>query len=814
MNTIDDVQGIESIAIIGMSCRFPGAKNIDEFWQNLRNGKESLTFFSDVELSAAGVPQKLYNNPDYVNAGCVIDDIEMFDSTFFGYSDEEAEFIDPQQRLFLECAYEAIEDAGCSIQNYDGTTGIFGGTRTSGYIKVLNSVLMRPGSSRSFEAILGNTVDQACLRISYGLGLKGPSIGVQTVCSTSLVAVHMACESLQSGECDLALAGASAILVPQTHGYLHEDGMFLSPDGHCRAFDIKAQGFVPGNGLGFVVLKRFSEAIEDRNHIYALVKGTAVNNDGSSKIGYRAPSLEGQTAVIKEAMQIADVDAETISYIEANGTGTFHGDSIEIEALSRVFLAQTDKKAFCGIGAVKTNIGHLTQAAGIAGLIKTILSLKNKQLPPSLNCDTPNPKLQDSPFYVIREFSEWKSNGSPRRAGVNAFAIGGTNAHVVLEEAPALPEPTKIDERTFHILTISAKTDNALQNVVNRYDQFMKSHPDIAFQDICFTTNVGRAHYSHRLSVVADSRKKLSEQISTFSARQKQIAGSAQYAGNSMVLKTAFLFSDHTPQFTENYRSFYNTQPQFREAIDLCADILKKHHDPSLFPIIFNDSDLDKNVYTPTAVFALEYALAMMWKSWGIEPSVVTGHGVGEYAAACVAEVFSVEDGLRLVETRDYLGRNVSVKEKNTVFTSFEETANSIVLSSPKINIISLHTGYLTDKKEICRKEYWYQQNQEQLEVIPKSDHLKEQQINCFMEIGPGSLFFDTWQKELLQEQGVWLKTYNKENDNQQQILKCLGKLYVRGADIDWNKFASSSQHRRISLPTYPFERKRCWFDG
>jgi len=809
----EEFEEIEPIAIIGASCRFPGADSLDEFWANLCNGNESVSFFTEDELAEEKVSPDIYKSSDYVNAACVIDDIEMFDPVFFGYTEEEAELIDPQQRLFLQCAYEAIEDAGYSVQNYDGITGVFGGTRTSSYAKLLNSILIRVGSLKSFEVILGNTVDQACLRVSYGLNLKGPSIGVQTVCSSSIVAVHLACESLQNGECDLALAGASAINIPQKQGYLYDEGMVLSPDGHCRAFDIKAQGSVPGNGIGVVVLKRFSEAVEDKDHIYAVVKGTAVNNDGASKIGYRAPSIEGQASVINNAVQLAGIDPGTISYIEANGTGTFHGDSVEIEALSRVFQANSDRKSFCGIGAVKTNIGHLTHAAGIAGLIKTILSLKYKKLPPSLNCETLNPQLNNSPFYVVRELSEWKTDYIPRRAGVNAFAIGGSNAHVVLEEAPQFEEPVKKVKGVFHILAISAKTEKALGKLVKKYDFFLKSHPEEEFQDICFTANVGRDHFPCRLALVADSMGDLSRQISDLVKEPKQLTDKKHFSGNNKVLKTAFLFFDHTTEFMTNYRFFYDTQPQFREGIDLCLDILKKNHGLSLFQFVLGDSISVNDTYSATAGFVVEYAFAAMWKSWGIEPSVVTGYGSGFCAAACVAEVIRLEDGLKLVVSKDDYLRNVVEKRDDNHFILFEEVMNNIELSAAKINIISPFTGIVTDIKETLISEFWNEEDKSSIDPEKIKNYLSEKDINYVIEIGNDSLLFSKNIGELLPGNGIAYKNYNQIINNQKYILECLSVLYVSGADINWKAF-NNNQFRRVSLPTYPFERKRCWFKG
>jgi len=805
----------EAIAIVGMGCRFPGANNIDEFWRNLQEGVDSLTYFTNKELLESGVKSALFNNPNYVNAAYILDDIELFDASFFGYLPEEAEVIDPQQRLLLECAYETLEDAGYDPQAYEGATGVFAGVRNSGFGKIVSSLIKQSGTSRSFEAMLGTSVDQTCMRISYCLNLKGPSVGVQTACSTSLVAVHMACESLKNGECDMVLAGAAGIFVPQRRGYLYEEGMISSPDGYCRAFDLKAKGTGAGNGLGMVLLKRFSDALADHDHIYALIRGAAVNNDGSSKMGYRAPSVEGETAVIAEALDMADVEAKTITYIEANGTGTFLGDSIEIEALTRAFRSQTDRKGFCGIGSVKTNIGHLTQAAGIAGLIKTVLSLKHRQLPPSLHFETPNPKLHDSPFFVNTTLSEWEeANGFPRRAGVNSFAIGGTNAHVILEEAPSIPQPAEKEEPSFHILTIAAKSENALQNMTAGYVKFLKSHPEASIADICFTSNIGRSHYPFRLSAVADSIEQLYESIGAFYSEGKPAPGLARYTGEQAISKIAFLFSGVDADFTGISRNFYNTQPHFREAIDRCANILKTHHNESLLSVLLGDSKIGEDVCAQTAIFALEYALACMWRSWGIEPSVVMGHGVGEYVAACVAEVFSVEDGLGLVAARGCVDRDAPVKGENTGFAFFKNAVARVAFVFPKIEMVSSSTGCLLKNTEICEKDYWCRKAVEPAGIDLEWNYFQKQGIDYFMEIGPDHGILETWRKSLSQEKFVILQSLNRERDEWWQILECLGELYVRGVNVNWKEFTHKCLYRRVSLPTYPFERKRCWFDG
>src|SRR5215213_8251359 len=424
---------IQDIAIIGMSGRFPGAADIKAFWQNLRDGVESISFFSEEELEALGVYPGLLKNPSFVRAGALVDDVEMFDAAFFGINPHEAEILDPQQRIALECAWEALESAGYDPERYPGLIGVYASGSPSAYLlyNLYPNVELR-ALIGNFQLTLSNDREFLPTRISYKLNLKGPSVNVQTACSSSLVSLHLACQSLLNYQCDMALAGGVSIRILRG-GYVYQEGGILSPDGHCRAFDAKAQGTVFGSGVGMVVVKRFEDAVADGDDIYAVVKSSAINNDGSAKIGYTAPSVDGQAKVIAEALAIGRIDPESISYIEAHGTGTSLGDPIEVAALNDVFRAKTSKKGFCAIGTVKTNVGHLDAAAGVTGIIKTAMALKSGLIPPSLNYDQPNPQIdfQNSPFYVNTELTEWKRGGTPRRAGVSSFGVGGTNAHAV-----------------------------------------------------------------------------------------------------------------------------------------------------------------------------------------------------------------------------------------------------------------------------------------------------------------------------------------------------------------------------------------------
>ncbi|MDF5727494.1 MAG: SDR family NAD(P)-dependent oxidoreductase [Rhizonema sp. PD38] len=644
------------LAIIAMSGRFPRAKNIDAFWENLCLGVESVSWFSDEELLINGVLPELLQNPNYVRANACVDEIELFDANFFGFNPKEAEILDPQQRVFLECAWETLEQAGYNPQIYAGSIGVYAGVGASDYLLknlYLNSAISQTVSMD--QLMLTTEKDFLPTRVAYKLNLTGPAVSIQTACSTSLVAVHMACQSLLNGECDMALAGGVTISIPQKAGYLYLEGMILSPDGHCRAFDAKAQGTIGGNGVGIVMLKRATDALADRDYIHAIIKGSAINNDGKNKIGFTAPSIEGQAKVIGEAQAIAGIDAETISYIEAHGTGTELGDPIEIAALTKAFRNSTKKKQFCAIGSVKTNIGHLDTAAGVAGLIKTVLALKHKQIPPSLHYQIPNPKIDfaNSPFYVNTEFSEWKTDGTPRRAGVSSFGIGGTNAHVVLEESPVLEKKIKDkgeQTRPVQLLVLSAKTSSALETVTNNLTEYLRQHPELSLTDVAYTLSVGRHAFEHRRILVCSE---LDEAITTL---PEQVLTGYTKSAPSVV----FMFSGQGSQYVNMAREIYQTEALFREQVDCCAELLQPELGLDLRDILYPSlaqteeatKQLQQTVIAQAALFTIEYALAKLWESWGIQPQGFIGHSIGEYVAACLADVFSLEDALFLVAAR------------------------------------------------------------------------------------------------------------------------------------------------------------------
>jgi phthiocerol/phenolphthiocerol synthesis type-I polyketide synthase E len=651
---MNSLTGLE-IAIVGMVGRFPKAKNLEQFWQNLRDGVECISHFTDDELRAAGIDEQTLNNPHYVKARAILEDAEWFDAGFFGLSPREAEILDPQQRVFLECAWEALETAGYNPDSVDAI-GVFGGATLSGYLMNLYHDQQLMNTLGQFPLLLGNGREFLTTRVSYLLNLRGPSINVQTACSTSLVAVHLACQSLLSGECDMALAGGVSIRLPLKGGYLYQEGGISSPDGHCRAFDASAQGTVGGSGAGIVVLKRLEDALNDRDTIYTIIKGSALNNDGAVKVSFTAPRIEGQAAVIQAAQAMAEVEPHHISYIEAHGTGTALGDPIEIAALTQSFQQQTQETNFCAIGAVKTNIGHLDAAAGIAGLIKTTLALQHRLIPPSLHFQRPNPQIDfaNSPFYVCTQPTPWQSP-HPRRAGVSSFGIGGTNAHVILEEAPELPSGSA--SRPWQLLLLSAKTETALSAATQRWITHAQSQPDLNLADVAYTLQVGRKPFSHRRFTVCQT---LAQGIEAFTTNSQQVLSQLAPDRSPSVV---FLFPGQGSQYLLMGQTLYQTEPTFRDTIDLCAELLQPHLDVDLRQILYPASEqktiaqlqLNQTAIAQSALFSVEYALAKLWMSWGIIPQALIGHSIGEYVAACVSEVFSLEDALRLVALRGKL---------------------------------------------------------------------------------------------------------------------------------------------------------------
>ncbi|HEX7182937.1 MAG TPA: condensation domain-containing protein [Thermoanaerobaculia bacterium] len=652
-----EASDVEGIAVIGMAGRFPGAASIEQFWRNLREGVELVSALSDADLLAAGIDEETLRDPRYVKAGALLDGIDRFDAPFFRFNPREAAVLDPQHRLLLECAWEALENAGHDGASFGGPIGVFAGSYSSTYLMfnlVSNPELLR--SVGFLNARILNDKDFLATRISYLLDLKGPSLCVQTACSTSLVATHLACRSLLSFECDLALAGGVSITALEKTGYSYQDGGIFSPDGHCRPFDARANGTVPGSGAGIVVLRRLADALEDGDRVLAVIRGTAINNDGSGKVGFTAPSVDAQAQVIAAALDFAEVSPRTITYVEAHGTGTAIGDPMEVAALTQVFGEETEDTAFCGIGSLKSNIGHLDAAAGVASLIKTVLALEHGEIPPSLNCETPSPEIgfESTPFHVVSRLTPWRCDG-PRRAGVSSFGVGGTNAHAVLEESP--PREPSGPSRPWQLLVLSARTAPALEAVATRLAAHLKGRPDLPLADVAHTLCRGRRAWSHRRVVVCRSS---AEAVAALEDRESEALGAVHDPGKPEV---AFLFPGQGSQHAGMARELYAAEAGFREVLDRCAKGLMRPLGVDLRTLLFPrpedaaaaDERLQQTAFAQPALFSVSYALGRLWMDWGVQPSLMVGHSVGELVAACLAGVFSLEDALALVAARGRL---------------------------------------------------------------------------------------------------------------------------------------------------------------
>ncbi|GCE50443.1 acyl transferase domain-containing protein [Thermosporothrix hazakensis] len=662
-----------ALAIIGMSGKFPGAATLETFWQNIAGGIKSIRFFTDEEMLAAGIDPAELRKPDLVKAGGFLEDVEYFDAAFFGYTPREADIMDPQHRLMLECAWSALEDAAYVPDTYQGLIGIFAGSATSTYMR--HNIYADPALFENIgqaQVNVGNDQDSLTTTISYKLNLRGPSIAVQTFCSTSLVAVHLACQSLLNGECDIALAGGVAINLPQESGYIYEEGGILSPDGECRTFDAQGQGSVMGNGAGCVVLKRFHDALNDGDHIYACIRGTAINNDGAARVSYTAPGLDGQANVVAEALDNADIDVESIGYIEAHGTATALGDMIELGALLKAFRGRTDKQRFCALGSVKPNVGHLDRAAGVTGLIKTALALQHQQIPPSLNFEQTSPdiQLEQSPFFINTTLRAWPAADAPRRAGVSSFGVGGTNVHVILEEAPE--HVNAPSARPFHLLSLSARTETALEAMTKQLATHLSKYPEQNIADVAYTLQVGRTVFPYRRVVLCEEREDAIQALQTGNSAQVLTTRDP-----FRERKVAFLFPGVGEQYGEQAKALYRDEPDFREAVERCCSFLRASFDLDISEIFMQEqpphqpmsshidframvgrsrratnSSLSRTAIAQPALFVFEYALACLLQRWGIQPVALLGYSLGEYVAACLSGILSLEDALTLVVQR------------------------------------------------------------------------------------------------------------------------------------------------------------------
>lgn len=700
----------EGIAIIGMAGRFPGAESVEELWANLIAGKESVSFFNDAELAEAGLnPAALKRGGQYIPARGVLKDADCFDAAFFGVHPKEAEVMDPQHRVFLEACWMALERAGYAPNQVRGAVGVFAGaTFNTFYLHALHprqDLIEMVGSDL---VMYGNEKDYLTTRVAYKLGLRGPALNISTACSTSLVAVVQACQSLLTYQCDMALAGGVSVRVPQHSGYYYDEGNIGSSDGHTRTFDALASGTVFSNGVGIVVLKRLEDAVKDRDQIFAVLKGAALNNDGSQRVSFGAPGIEGQSEVIGMAHALAGIDPETITCIEAHGTATPLGDPIEVAGLTKAFRMGTEARQFCALGSVKTNIGHLDAAAGVTGLIKMALALHHKVIPANLHFTKPNPKLdlENSPFYINTALQDWKTKpGVPRRAGVSSFGTGGTNAHIVLEEAPELPLSGL--SRPWQLLLLSAKTADALDRATANLSEHLKQisrHPDtgntaLELADTAFTLQTGRSEFVHRRIVVCCDAADGAAALET--RDPKRVFTHHQELREPPVV---FMFPGQGAQYVSMGAVLYRSEPVFQAEIDHCAELLQPLLKTDLRNVIFPADESDKEAeqllvqtrFTQPALFVLEYALAQLWMSWGIKPAAMIGHSVGEYVAGCLAGVFTLEDALPLVAQRAALvqaqpgGTMLSIRlPEQAVLPLLNGRLSIAAINSPNLCVVS-----------------------------------------------------------------------------------------------------------------------------
>jgi acyl transferase domain-containing protein/acyl-CoA synthetase (AMP-forming)/AMP-acid ligase II/acyl carrier protein len=863
------------VAIIGMGCRFPRANSPEQFWRLLCDGVDAIR----------EVPPSRWDARKWAGAGWggFIDGVDLFDPEFFGISPREAETIDPQQRLLLEVAWEALENAGRAPDRMAGTrTGVFIGISSQDYSWLM---LGRPHTADPYFGT-SNAFSIAANRLSYHFDLRGPSMAVDTACSSSLVAIHQACRSLRHGECDLAISGGvNLMLTPELTVTFSQAGM-MSPAGRCKTFDADADGYVRGEGCGVVILKRISDAVRDGDNILAIIRGSAVNQDGRTN-GLTAPNGPAQQDVIREALRDASAQPRDVSYVEAHGTGTPLGDPIELNSLKNVLCQGRSSDETLWVGSVKTNIGHLEAAAGIASLIKVVLALRNKEIPPHLNMKSLNPfiALEGAPIQIPASLQRWPGDGQ-RIAGVSSFGFGGTNTHIILEEAEPRPAINAVIDRPLHLLSISARTDAALRQLAQSFAGYLQG-ASCPISDVAFTSGAGRSHFAHRLAVVASSSDSALHSIESFLAGgsdRKVLHGETKTQDNPV---TAFLFTGQGSQYTGMARELFDTQPTFRRSLELCDELLRPFLKMPLLEVIYPQagasSPLNNTEYTQPALFAVEYALAEMWKSWGISPSFVMGHSVGEYVAACVAGVFSPEDGLMLIRERARLMQSLTnaggmasvfaeeekVKPlvqryadelsiaaingpKQTVISGsldtlkkvtaelksvgmdcqeltvshgfhsplmrpilseFSQVARSVKYEKAKVGIISNVTGEVSFD-EVVSADYWCRHILAPVDFVGGMNCLDRLGCEALIEIGPKPTLLSMGKRCIPEGAKLWLPSLQANRPNWATLLESLASLYVRGAAVDWSGFDRDYERRRVHLPTYPFQRRRCWIEA
>jgi acyl transferase domain-containing protein len=779
----------EPIAIVGIGCRFPGASGPEAFWRLLRDGKDAVRDVPASRWDADAFYDPDPSRPGKMNTrrGGFLEDVDRFDPQFFGISPREVRGMDPQQRLLLEVAWEALEDAGQPPEGLAGTaTGVFMGVSSFDYYELLTK------DPAAFDAYTGtgNLSAVKANRLSYFFDLKGPSMAIDTACSSSLVAVHLACQSLWSGESTLALVGGVHLLLSPGMCVGYAKGGFMAEDGRCKTFDARADGYVRGEGAGVVVLKKLSLAEAHDDRLYAVVLGSAVNQDGASN-GITAPNPLAQEAVLEAAYRRAGVSPGLVRYVEAHGTGTKLGDPIEMKALAAVMARGRPAGETCAVGSVKTNIGHLEAGAGIAGLIKVALSLAHRQIPPSLHFETPNPYIpfDEIPLRVQRTLGAWPRGTSPSVAGVSSFGFGGTNAHVVLAEAPEpRPAPRDAGERPSHLLCLSARSPEALSELTARYATHLRDQPDLRVGDLCHTAALGRTHFKSRLAVVGASTSALRQLLEAAAAgRETPEAMRGEVSGRRRP-RVAFVFAGQASPLVHLRRLLYASEPAFRGALDRCAAILGSWPDAPRLPALLGD-DLPAGapVDDPT-LFSLEYGLAALWASWGVTADAAMGQGVGEYGAACAAGALGLEDGLRLAVARGRLVRENprALSAAESALGELAAAAAAVACARPRVPLVSNATGRIVEG-EPPRGDEWLISLEGPVRLERGREALRGRGLDVFLEIRPG-----TWA----------------------DLLASLGQLYVKGVPVDWVAFEGGRGHRKVALPSYPFQRERHWPDA